>query len=297
MQRTMLVLLIVLWLCFGSFGTVLLTRLWQWFHKKTIEGLLIGKSKCPKCQTTLRRKNLIPLVSFWLQKWKCHSCKSKISWLYPVAEIASAAIFVLTYFFVNHFLGGSLVLLIFWLLVNRLLVMIIVYDILKFELHIPMRVALLIVMLGVQFVNGSGDYQIAFWASLLFWGCFYLIYFGSKRYIHQKYGVKKEGVGEWDAMMAFLLWAGMSFVMMIHHIEFSVISLVQLFLVFLVLSSLLGILFVLVQKLLIRIPIKKMKLKNKSSLMIPFLPAMITAFWVLLICAWSFKFIISPTLW
>ncbi len=56
--------------------------------------MLTGRSKCPHCKRTLRWFELIPLVSFGLQRGKCRSCHAKISIQYPLVEIISGFIFV-----------------------------------------------------------------------------------------------------------------------------------------------------------------------------------------------------------
>ncbi|MEA3304466.1 MAG: prepilin peptidase, partial [Patescibacteria group bacterium] len=44
---------------------------------------------CPHCQHTLSAKELIPLVSFLIQKGKCKHCHEKISLQYPLVELIS----------------------------------------------------------------------------------------------------------------------------------------------------------------------------------------------------------------
>lgn len=51
------------------------------------EKFIFGRSRCLICQKVLKWYELIPLISFFLQKGKCRNCGAKISWLYPLGEI------------------------------------------------------------------------------------------------------------------------------------------------------------------------------------------------------------------
>lgn len=69
---------------FGSFASVLVYRL-----KSGEGGIMAGRSHCPRCGHTLTALELIPLLSWILQKGKCKSCKAKISPIYPALELAT----------------------------------------------------------------------------------------------------------------------------------------------------------------------------------------------------------------
>ncbi len=73
----------------GSFLNCLIYRL----EKK--ESFLKGRSYCPYCKHILGWKDLIPLFSFLFLKRKCRYCHKKISWQYPLVEIATGLLFVL----------------------------------------------------------------------------------------------------------------------------------------------------------------------------------------------------------
>jgi len=72
----------------GSFSNVVSLRF------KTGKGLN-GRSMCMSCGKTLTWKELVPVFSFAVQKGKCHGCKSKISWQYPLVELTTGLLFVL----------------------------------------------------------------------------------------------------------------------------------------------------------------------------------------------------------
>ena len=56
--------------------------------------LVSGRSHCPHCQKQLNWYELIPVLSFIIQKGRCRSCHQKISFQYPIIEILSGLIFV-----------------------------------------------------------------------------------------------------------------------------------------------------------------------------------------------------------
>lgn len=59
-------------------------------------GLVFGRSKCPNCGHQIRAWENIPLFSYIALSGKCSSCKARISPRYPVVEILTAILFVVT---------------------------------------------------------------------------------------------------------------------------------------------------------------------------------------------------------
>ncbi len=58
-----------------------------------------GRSKCRTCDKTLSWYELIPVVSFFAQLGRCRKCGSKISWQYPLVELAGGFTFLLPFYF------------------------------------------------------------------------------------------------------------------------------------------------------------------------------------------------------
>lgn len=77
-------------LTIGSFLNVLILR-------KSVKKSLFGRSYCRGCKSPLSPRELIPVVSFLIQKGRCRKCGIALSWQYPVVEIITAALFILTF--------------------------------------------------------------------------------------------------------------------------------------------------------------------------------------------------------
>ena len=73
----------------GSFLNVVALRL------RTGRGLG-GRSSCASCNTVLKWHELIPVVSFLVQKGRCRSCHTRISVQYPLVELLTGVLFALS---------------------------------------------------------------------------------------------------------------------------------------------------------------------------------------------------------
>lgn len=86
----------ILGLFVGSFLNVLVDRLPKG------ESVVRGRSHCEKCKKTLAWYDLIPLLSFLQLKGQCRYCRTPLSVYYPVIELVTGAIFVITFIFVSQ---------------------------------------------------------------------------------------------------------------------------------------------------------------------------------------------------
>ncbi len=214
----MYLIIFILGTIFGSLWSVLLTRLEEKIDRPTIKGILFGFSKCPHCNKRLKAKNLIPLVSFFIQQGKCEYCKKSISRQYPILEIASGVVFIFSYYLVFD-IGNFLIpqwlhriSFVFRSITNRWLLLLAIQDIKKQELHMPIRIFATIRILLWQFLGFGGNYQAAVLASLFFAGVCALIYFWAKRYIKKKYKSNEEWFWQGDIYLGFTLWALVPFI-------------------------------------------------------------------------------------
>ncbi|MBI4049764.1 MAG: prepilin peptidase [Candidatus Doudnabacteria bacterium] len=86
-----IVIVIVSGLIIGSFLNAAIFRL----HSG--QSILFDRSKCPNCKHVLGIWDLVPVLSFLFLKGRCRYCRSKISWQYPIIELATALVFVLLF--------------------------------------------------------------------------------------------------------------------------------------------------------------------------------------------------------
>jgi prepilin signal peptidase PulO-like enzyme (type II secretory pathway) len=292
----MRIVALILWLLFWSLGSVLLIRLSEKVDRETIKGILRWRSKCPHCGATLKARNLIPLLSFLLQRGKCDQCKHSISRLYPILEIGSAIIFVVSFLVFQEMWVW---IIIFWCVVNRLCFLLIAYDVMKYELHVPLRIILIIVLI-------TGSVFGLWWtvtqalASLWFFAVGYgIIYLWAKRYARMRYGAS-EWFGQWDLYLGAAIGLWVPFILKYNFIARWRSWLVNIFLLFIILSSIIWIILRIILKVILHRYPKLMK-NNVSPLfqgrlLIPFIPAMILAFWLLLRKADFFISLLFP-LW
>lgn len=86
-----LLMVIVYGLCIGSFLNVVIYRVGKTKEK------IIGRSCCPKCKNQLKWYHNIPLFSWIFLKGKCSFCKTPISIQYPLIELSTTIIAIITY--------------------------------------------------------------------------------------------------------------------------------------------------------------------------------------------------------
>ncbi|MFA6251910.1 MAG: prepilin peptidase [Candidatus Paceibacterota bacterium] len=97
------------------------------------EDFVLKNSYCPNCKHKLSALDLVPVFSFLLLKGKCRYCKDKISWQYPLVEIATALVFALIYNYLGFnlfgfFNGYQLWNLIYLWVIFSLLIIAFLYD-------------------------------------------------------------------------------------------------------------------------------------------------------------------------
>lgn len=133
----MLIIFFITGLIVGSFLNVVISRI---HAAETI----LGRSHCPRCKNKIRWYDNIPLFSFAVLGTRCRDCKEKISWQYPVVELATGIIFALVgnYFFAVSDPATWLETF-YYLIIFSLLLVIFAYDLKHME--IPM----VIVWLGI----------------------------------------------------------------------------------------------------------------------------------------------------
>ena len=117
-----IVALVVFGLCLGSFVNALV---WRLHEQKTQK----GRSMCPHCKHALAAKDLVPVLSWLALGGKCRYCHKPISVQYPLVELGTAALFVVSYVFWPVELTGTEVLSFgLWLGLLVGLMALLVYD-------------------------------------------------------------------------------------------------------------------------------------------------------------------------
>lgn len=81
-------------LIIGSFLGVVIDRL------PNNKSIIKGRSICDNCRHKLGALDLIPVLSFLFLLGKCRYCKHKLSLFYPLIELITAFLFVLTFYMV-----------------------------------------------------------------------------------------------------------------------------------------------------------------------------------------------------
>ena len=263
-----LIIAIFLGLVFGSFGSVILSRRGDSESLEQASSILRGRSECPRCKKRLQPCDLIPVISFLLQKWKCRYCKKKISRLYPILELGSALIFWSVWYYLSDAGMGPVM---FRTITGRMLWLLLIYDVLRYEVHLP----LLIIISGVLILAlwcWLFAWQ-ALWGGISFLLIFLLLYRLAKRRVKAKYHNNGEGIGMGDVLMApylgTLLFAGIGN-------RGDVLQEVGIILIFFVLSGSIGIFRFILQNKIFRKKADFLSPKMTEQ-SVPFLPAMILA--------------------
>ncbi len=180
----------VLGLIIGSFLNCLI---WRLYKNETI----FGRSYCPKCRQPIAWYDNIPVLSFIFLRGRCRKCAQKISWQYPLVELITALLFLITFLQASLLPNFAFSLTRAWLLIITLLI-VFVYDA-RWQL-IPMTIIwpLTVVFFVLNIFLGIPVLTIALSGSIL--ALFFLI---------QYIVTKKKGLGEGDIWLGLLL--GVSF--------------------------------------------------------------------------------------
>lgn len=144
-----MLIFIILGLIVGSFLNVVILRFDE------LRSIVNTRSHCPKCKKTLSWYELIPVLSYIFLWGKCRSCKARISLQYPLVELGTALLFGLVFWRFGFSVQSY-----FLLAITAVLIVIFVYDILKYEISDWLVIAiagLWLVYLGIDyfFINHS----------------------------------------------------------------------------------------------------------------------------------------------
>ena len=288
MEIFVIVVLFLLWAVLGSFGWVLIERWRDEYTWENLKAITFGRSYCPWCAKTCKPKRLtsrqlIPIFGWLMQRWKCYRCKLSIPAWYLWIEILFGILMVVWVWFALD--GGPLTLEqmhatpwflgIFTVLVVvhiRSILILMISDIEYQELnrygYVCALVLPVITLVMSGFVPEAGMQPIIHavgWAVILT-ALFTWLYKWAKRYATKKFGEPAEWIGEWDVWFAPIVgfWAVLLAPLLW-------IERVQITILYFLLASVFGILIWVVQRVC------------KSDDAIPFIPAMVLAWVVVLV--------------
>lgn len=203
----------ILGLSFGSFANVCINRLPSDFN-------IISPSRCQFCKTPIKYLDNVPVFSYLLLKGVSRCCNKMISLQYPIVEFLVMIFALLSY----YFLGRSLdTFLLFIFVLSLIIIFVTDYK----EFIIPNLITYFMMILGIIFsFLHLNPVNILIIDSLLGGFISGLIFFSiSKIFLLVR---KKEGLGMGDVKMIAMIgfWLGLELTLMV-----------------IVLSSILGIIF------------------------------------------------------
>lgn len=152
-------ILFLFWTLFWSFSSVIIYRI-----KSKEWWILNWRSHCWKCNKILKVLDLIPIISYLKNKWKCNYCKEKVSSIYPILEITTWILFLLIWYFLidyNLIISWNnieIIKLLFYLTIWLFSIIYTFYDILFLEIPeiiLALWIWLIIIVLWLQTIFPS----------------------------------------------------------------------------------------------------------------------------------------------
>ncbi|MFA4871804.1 MAG: prepilin peptidase [Patescibacteria group bacterium] len=167
------IFIFLLGLIVGSFLNVVIFRL------KSGEKIINSRSRCPYCRHQLKVRDLVPVLSFIFYRGKCAYCRKKISWQYPLVELATAFLFLVGTYNILGNLEPAILLInsqvfFFWLrnlIFFCFLIIIFVYDLRWYEILDKVTVPAMVLALVLNLMLGVG------WPGLLIGAAIGLFFF------------------------------------------------------------------------------------------------------------------------
>ncbi len=136
--------LFIFGLIFGSFLNVIIYRI-----PKNIS-IIKPRSFCPKCKKQIPLYRNIPLLSYIIQKGKCHNCLEKISSNYFIVELIIGVLWMLSFYYFN-----SLNETIYFNIISTLLIGIAIIDKKEFIIPLELTISSLIIIIMHSLIYGN----------------------------------------------------------------------------------------------------------------------------------------------
>lgn len=193
MLWVVVVALIVLGLCLGSFVNALVWRVHEQeklkhnghTSQRNLRMLSItkGRSMCPYCHHSLSARDLVPVISWLLLRGKCRYCGHKIDKDTPIPEVGMVLLFLLSYAFWPLGMSGfGLIYFSAWLLIVVGFIALAIYDLRWYLL--PDRIIFPLIALAASldlvhillFNGGAQSLLAAIYGVLIASGVFFVLY-------------------------------------------------------------------------------------------------------------------------
>lgn len=153
------------------------------------ESIVSPPSHCTICNRKLGFLDLIPVFSYLFLKGKCRGCGTRISPIYPIMELVTGILFVLSYAMLGF--SGELIIAILFV---SLLVIITVSDIAYMLIPNKVLLPFAIVLIGLRLIIPLEPWWDSFLGAIVGFGVLYLIAV-----------VSKGGMGGGDIKLFFVI--------------------------------------------------------------------------------------------
>ncbi|MFE8072075.1 A24 family peptidase [Marinobacteraceae bacterium S3BR75-40.1] len=205
-------------LCIGSFLNVVIHRLpemmkrdWRSQCEEFLEypedqrtqfdhlGLATPRSRCPHCGHKITALENIPVISYLFLRGRCSGCQAQISPRYPIVELITGVLSVLTVYLLGAQWAGLISLALVWSLIALTLID---YD----TQLLPDSITLPLLWLGLV-VNYFGQlvpFEDAFWGAIVGYLALWIVYH-LFRILTGKEGM---GHGDFKLLSALGAWLG-----------------------------------------------------------------------------------------
>ena len=182
------VLIFVMGLLFGSFFNVVGLRL------PNGESIVWPGSHCPKCNHALSWYENIPVISYLFLGGKCKQCHEPISIMYPLIELLTASLFLISYLIFDLTEGFAI-----GLVVSSLVAIIFVSDS-KYMIILdsPLVISSVLVLLIRYLYNGASEVLYSLLGGGIVFGLMlFLMFIGNALF-------KRESLGGGDIKLSFV---------------------------------------------------------------------------------------------
>lgn len=158
--------------------------------------LLVPRSRCPKCETTIRAQHLVPVLSWLVLRGRCAACGTQISPRYPLVELGTAMMFVAA----AWRFGATLE----WVAACVVLGFLIALALIDLDTHyLPDQLTLPLLWLGLA-ASLAGDTAAAVWGAIIGYLSLWLVY----QVFRLATGKEGMGHGDFKLLAALGAWLG-----------------------------------------------------------------------------------------